>query len=663
VQTAKRFGSNPISEFFSREKSPRLRRHVIKTLVISVRSLILLLFGLHLPAAWAQAPSAGEPNRTDADTAGRHYPNRILWGDTHLHTDASLDSGAFGNRLGLDEAYRFARGKKVTTSTGVQAKLTRPLDFLVVADHSDNLGFFPDLLAGTPQLLQDPTGKDWHDRIKAGETESLAIEMLIRFSRGRVPEALIYTMDSAAYRSAWQKNLAAAEKYNDPGTFTALIGYEWTSTLAGSNLHRIVVYRDGSARAGQMVPYTTTPPDGSRNPRDLWKWLARYEAQTGGDVLAISHNGNLSNGILFPLGEQYDGTALDAQYLAERSRWEPLYETTQTKGDSEAHPLLSPNDEFADYGTWDLGNLGLAAGKTEDMLAGEYAREALKRGLVIAEQTGLNPYRFGLIGSTDSHTSLASAEEENFYGMHPGHEPTPERITQVAMSNKKHGTIFSWQQVAAGLAAVWATDNTRAALFDAMMRKEVYATTGSRPAVRFFGGWHFNAEDLNNPEPATAGYSKGVPMGGDLQTRPGSATAPTFMVYALRDVSGANLDRIQIIKGWLDENGAQEKVYDVVWSDDRQPGRDGKLPPVGNTVDARTATWTNTIGAADLATVWSDPEFDADQRAFYYARIVEIPTPRWTTYDAVRFDVALPAGVPASTQERAYTSPIWYTPR
>jgi hypothetical protein len=629
------------------------------------------LLSLSAPGAWAQIPpppdgaaalSAYYPGKAYSPYAGRNFPSRIFWGDTHLHTDISMDAGAFGNRLGLDEAYKFARGEEVTASGGRRAKLSRPLDFLVIADHSDNMGFFPDMLAGKPHILQDPTGKDWYDRVMAGDGISVALELIGLFSQGKFPEALMYTPDSEPYKSAWAKTVTAAEQYNDPGTFTAFIGWEWTSLVTGNNMHRVVVYRDGGDKGGQMVPYTTIPPTGSTNPRDLWKWLANYEEKTGGDVLAIAHNGNLSNGIMFPLIEQYDGVKLDAEYLADRAKWEPLYEATQIKGDGEAHPFLSPNDEFADYETWDVGNLDLSEAKTDEMLAGEYAREALKRGLAIEAKTGTNPYKFGIIGSTDSHTSLATTQEDNFFGKHSGSEPSPERMTHPFMANE-NGTIFSWQQVASGLAAVWATENTREAIFDAMARKEVYATTGSRLAVRFFGGWNFTAQDMNSRQPAFAGYDKGVPMGGNLPARPDSATAPTFMVYSLRDAVGANLDRIQIVKGWLDDKGkTQEKVYDVAWSDDRRMGADGKLPPVGNTVDVKNANWTNTIGASELATVWTDPDFDKEQKAFYYARVIEIPKPRWTTYDAFRFGVPLPEGVPTSTQDRAYTSPIWYTP-
>jgi hypothetical protein len=389
--------------------------------------------------------------------------------------------------------------------------------------------------------------------------------------------------------------------------------------------------------------------------------MSAYEDKTGGDVLAIPHNGNLSNGIMFPLEAQYDGKKLDVDYVTMRDSWEPLYEVTQIKGDGEAHPFLSPDDEFADYETWDIGNLDVSEAKTNDMLAGEYAREALKRGLALEQSLGTNPYKFGMIGSTDSHTSLAAVQEDNFFGKHSGAEPNPERMSHPFMETDE-GKIMGWQMASSGLAAVWATENTREAIFDAMERKEVYATTGSRMMVRFFGGWEFTAEDASNRLPADVGYVKGVPMGGDLSNaRDGQS--PTFLVAALKDPFGGNLDRIQIIKGWLDAQGkTHEKVYDVAWSDDRKPDKKGKLPAVGNTVDIKNATWTNTIGATELITVWKDPDFDPAQKAFYYARVIEIPTPRWTAYDAKYFNIDAPADAEMSTQERAYTSPIWYTP-
>ena len=630
-------------------------------------ALVVVLFIAHAAAAQMPAPpdaaetlSENFTGKSFSPYAGRQTTLMPLWGDTHLHTNLSFDAGAFGNRLGLDEAYRFARGEEVVATSGFPVKLSRPLDWLVVADHSDNMGFFTDLMAGAPNILASPVGRDAYERIQAGDGVAVALEMITAFSQGEIPPELMYTPDSAPFKKTWDEIVAAAEKYNDPGRFTAFIGYEWTSLIAGNNLHRVDIYRDGAEKGGQMVPYTATPPLGSPNPRDLWKWLAEYEEKTGGDILALAHNGNLSNGIMFPDREQFDGKRLDRTYVEQRALWEPLYEVTQIKGDGETHPLLSPNDEFADYETWAFGNLDLSEAKSDEMLAGEYAREALKRGLALEQRFGANPYKFGMVGSTDSHTSLATAQEDNFFGKHSGIEPSPHRLGGVVMETE-NGRIMDWEQVASGLAAVWATENTREAIFEAMERKEVYASTGSRPMVRFFGGWDYTEADLNSRQPAFAGYAKGVPMGGDLASAPDNK-APTFMAYAVRDPIGANLDRIQIIKGWYDGKKLHEKVYDVAWSDDRQPGADGKLPPVGNTVDVENATWANTIGAAELGAVWTDPEFDANQRAFYYMRVIEIPTPRWSLYDAFRFGVEHPADAPATTQERAYTSPIWYTP-
>mgnify|MGYP001828777886 FL=1 len=630
-----------------------------------------LLFLIAPLTAFAQVPAGPEAREALAGQytgkayspyAQRGFPTFPLWGDTHLHTANSMDAGAFGNRLDIDQAYRFARGEEVVASTGVPVKLSRPLDWLVVADHSDNMGFFPDLLAGDPALLADPTGKDWYDRINAGDGVNVALEIIGMFSQGEFPEAMMYRPDNPLYKNMWQKVIDTAEEFNDPGKFTAFIGFEWTSLIRGNNMHRVVMYRDGGAKASQTVAYTTYPPQGSPNPRDLWNWMDTYETKTGGDVLAIAHNGNLANGIMFPLDAQFDGRTLDREYVETRAKWEPAYETTQIKGDGETHPYLSPADEFADYETWDVGNLDVSEAKTDEMLAGEYAREALKRGLQLERRLGTNPYKFGQIGSTDSHTSLATAQEDNFFGKHTGYEPNPQRMDHPMMDTEA-GKIDGWQLAASGLAAVYATENTREAIFDAFERKEVYATTGSRMMVRFFGGFEFNEQDVNSRAPAFAGYSKGVPMGGDLTGAQGRGRAPTFMVYALRDPIGANLDRIQIVKGWMDGSGnTYEKVYDVAWSGDRRPGGDGKLPPVGSTVDAANATWTNTIGAAELGTVWTDPDFDRNQSAFYYVRVLEIPTPRWSTYDAFRFGIPIPDGAPTSTQERAYTAPIWYTP-
>jgi hypothetical protein len=586
---------------------------------------------------------------------------RVYWGDTHLHTVASMDAGAFGCRLTPRDAYRFAKGEEITASSGQQVKLSRPLDFLVVADHSDNMGFFPDLFAGKSSVLADPTGRRWYDMIQSGKAAEAALEIIFGFTSGKFPKSLMYAPGTPAYRSAWQETIKAADEANDPGQFTAFIGYEWTSTTNGNNLHRNVIFRDNGEKAGLVEPFTVYPPLGSDNPRDLWKWMAAYEEKTGGEVLAIAHNGNLSNGRMFPIIESFTGKPIDREYAETRKEWEPLYEVTQIKGDGEAHKLLSPNDEFASYEVWDKGNLDLSEPKKKEMLEFEYARSALKTGLKLEKELGVNPYKFGMVGSTDSHTALTAVEEENFFGKATNSEPSPARWEHPFI--KRGDLVFmGWETVASGYAGVWATDNTREVLWDAMKRKEVFGTTGPRIIVRFFGGWDFEPIDAETRNPAEPGYTKGVPMGGDLQKAP-PGKSPTFLVAALKDPIGANLDRIQIIKGWLDNNGqVQEKVYDVVWSDGRKPGADGKLPPVGNTVDVPNATWTNTIGAPELITVWKDPDFDPSLKAFYYARVIQIPTPRWTAYDAKRFGVKMNEEVPMITQERAYTSPIWYTP-
>ena len=422
----------------------------------------------------------------------------------------------------------------------------------------------------------------------------------------------------------------------------------------------MLIYRDDASRAGQKLPMTT---EASIDPEDLWVYMADYEAKSGGKVLAIAHNGNLSNGMMFDTNDM-DGNPLTRAYAATRLRWEPLYEVTQIKGDGEAHPFLSPDDEFADYENWDLGNLNLSQAKTEQMLQYEYGRSALKLGLQLEAGLGVNPFRFGMIGSTDSHTSLPAVEEDNFFGKHSGNEPSPERADHVSIGAPDGSLAFmGWDLVSSGYAAVWATENTRKAIWDAMMRREVYATTGSRMMIRFFGGFEFTEADGRSRFPGQAGYSKGVPMGGQL-SRSASGAVPSFLVAALKDPYGGNLDRIQIVKGWLDSDGElHERVYDVAVSDGREIGSDGRARrPVGNTVDVENATWLNTIGDPELIAVWQDPDFDASERAFYYTRVIEIPTPRWTAYDAFRFGIDMPDDVEMTTQERGYTSPIWYTP-
>jgi len=604
------------------------------------------------------------PQRPYSPYAGRGFPTQVFWGDTHLHTGLSFDAGSFGARLLPPDAYRFAKGDELVSATGHRVKLSRPLDFLVVADHSDNMGFFPLLLSGDPKILSHPQGREWYEGVQAGGQRAVetAVDIIVNFSQGTFPEELMVLPGEATYRSTWEEIMEAADAANDPGRFTAFIGYEWTSNAGGDNLHRVVMYRDDADRAGQMEPYTTLPPFGSPDPRDLWRQLEAYQEKTGGRVLAIAHNGNLSNGIMFPWVESFTGRQIDREYAETRALWEPVYEVTQIKGDGETHPFLSPNDEFADYGTWDQGNLDLSVPKEPDMLQYEYARSGLQLGLRAEAELGVNPYKFGMIGSTDSHTGLATADEDNFFGKHAGTEPSAERMSHPMA---KFGDLeyAGWSSLASGYAAVWARDNTRAAIFDAIMRKEVYATTGPRMIVRFFGGFDFVAEDADSRSPAIAGYTKGVPMGGELRRAPDGRSA-TFLVASLKDPLGANLDRIQIVKGWMDGAGElHERVFDVACADGRAISDAAACAgTVGATVNVENATWTNTIGDTELITVWTDPEFDPDQRAFYYARVLEIPTPRWTAYDAKYYGIDAPEESPMVHQERAYTSPIWYTP-
>jgi hypothetical protein len=647
-----------------------MKTKLVFTLVITGFFLLLLSTlatgGMIGIATSKETLSKSYAGKAYSPYAQRSFPTFPLWGDSHLHTSLSFDAGGFGNRLDPRTAYRLARGEEVISSTGQPLRLARPLDWLAITDHSDGMGFIDDILAASPLVTNYEQGARWSKGFRAGGQTAVdtTLEMITTFSQGKVdPEMFAnYSPGSRRYATIWDNVINYAEDFNEPGRFTAFIAFEWTSLVKGANMHRNVIFRDNGDRTRQVVPYTTFPPMGSTDPLDLYKYLENYEKRTNGAVMALAHNGNLSNGLMFPVDAQYTGKAIDKFYVEQRAKWERIYEITQIKGDGEAHPFLSPNDEFADYGTWDVGNLDISEAKTDDMLAREYAREALKIGLALEKKLGTNPYKFGFTGATDSHTSLTTAEENNFFGKHAGYEPSPERLTHPFMKTK-HGEIFSWQQLAAGITAVWAHENTRASIFDAMDRKELYATTGPRILVRFFGGWDYTNADIDSREPAFRGYEKGVPMGGDLPKPSKGAKAPNFMVFALRDPIGANLDRIQIVKGWLDSAGkTHEKVYDVAWSGGRKPGANGKLPPVGNTVDIATASWTNTIGASELSAVWTDPDFNPAESAFYYVRILEIPTPPWYAYDAFRFGTKIPKDAPTSQQERAYTSPIWYKP-
>ena len=634
-----------------------------------MNKLTVIATGLLLAFTVSPVPTRAEAG-VDAVTAKSkrgeyspylHYdhPDRVLWGDTHLHTSYSTDAGMLGNSVGPDEAYRFARGEVIQASAGAPARLIRPLDFLVVADHAENLGLAPLIAESNPQLLSNPWGKQIHDLVKAGDYYGAFAEWGGKMAAGQDPIG-----DDKLVRSVWNRIVDAAERYNEPGVFTALHGFEWTSSRKANNLHRVVIFRDNTDKVRDLVPFSNYD---SSDPEDLWAWLQAYQDNSGGRVLAIPHNGNLSNGLMFD-DTTLSGEVLTADYTRRRAFWEPLYEVTQIKGDGETHPALSPNDEFADYWRWDKGNFGLY-GKKPDMLPREYARQALARGLKYEAALGVNPFKFGMIGASDSHTSLATTREENSFGKAPPVEPGTgearylKKITGVVPSLDGSDTIIRhYKSLAAGLAGVWSKENNREAIWDALKRREVYATTGTRMTVRLFAGWDYTVEDVLRPDIAVRGYAGGVPMGGDLKSAP-QGKAPVFMVRVLADPDGANLDRIQIIKGWLGEDGElHERVYDVVCANDRGISKGRCDKPVGNTVDVDTASYTNDIGEVALNAWWRDPDFRASDRAFYYVRVLEIPTPTWLAYDRAYFGVDLPTDATLVHQERAYTSPVWYTP-
>ncbi len=625
------------------------------------------LFGLSMDPGYlsAQEPQTFQVTADDLEQekvyspyAGRNYPDQVLFGDTHFHTNLSFDAGLVGTRLTMDEGYRFARGEMVISNTGQPVQLIRPLDFLVITDHAELIGLAPMIHEANPALLSDPWGKWVYERFNAGPEGRME-------AFGNIIEAGVeginpFSSDDAA-RSIWLDFVEKAETYNEPGRFTAMTGFEWPSTPGGDNLHRVVIFRDGAELTGRTLPFSSFD---SFDPQDLWRYMANYEDQVGGQAFAIPHNGNLSNGLMF--GETtLGGNAMTREYAEARIRWEPIMEATQVKGDGETHPLLSADDEFADYENWDVSNLDGSAAKEDWMLKYEYARSALKLGLELGAKLGANPYKFGLSGASDSHTGLSTTREENYFGKYQSTEPSPDRHNNAVIPAEDPSLrIYTSQEVASGLIGVWARENTRGEIFDAMRRKEVYGTTGTRIRVRLFAGWDFEANDVSRPDFISEGYRRGVPMGGDLRNAP-AGIAPSFMIRALHDPDGANLDRVQVIKGWLDSSGeTHERIYDVAVSGGRQIGSDGRArQPVGNTVDIATATFTNTIGDPLLSAHWEDPDFDPGEAAFYYVRVLEIPTPRWTTYDAAFFGIDLPDNVPATIQDRAYTSPIWYTPQ
>ena len=609
----------------------------------------------------------------------RDYPKKLLWGDTHLHSNESADAYTIGNsNLTPSDAFRFARGEEVISEKGVRAKLRVPLDFLLVSDHATFLGMFKRIEERDPKILKTPLGKRW--RKYMDDDDPTLFTEFVDGLNGNLDE----TFSKEDYEPIWKEITENVDKFNEPGIFTAFIGYEWTPAPTGDNLHRVVVFKDDAKLAQKIIPFSAID---SNKPEDLWNFLKDYNSATGGEAISISHNSNISGGRMFPLENSY-GEPIDSAYANMRNRWEPLVEATQVKGDSETHPVLSPDDAFADYETWE-GNIGRSQtkrlvrtstkGECKDPLnykcykykenekhryIGSYVRSGLKRGLEIEKKIGINPFKFGLIGSTDNHTALAASEEDNFFGKFLDSEPGPGRVescmggcgrpvTQADGEDIPSGDLWrNWQITASGYAGVWARDNTREEIFNAFKRRETFATTGPRIAVRFFGGWEFSEKDSVDPNFVDVGYTKGVPMGSDLPLKK-SNKSPTFLIMAAKDPNGANLERVQIIKGWTNKDGSSsEKVFDVDLSSDAG----------SNTVNVKTATYENSIGEAQFVSFWSDPDFNPNEQAFYYVRVIEIPTPRWTTYDSVVFGNKLPKFIPGSHQERAYTSPIWYSP-
>lgn len=604
---------------------------------------------------------------------------QLLFGDTHLHTSYSFDAYLNKNQSAdPDTAYRWAKGQAVIHPLNrTRAQIDTPLDFLVVSDHAELMGVIRALNrdeAETEDLGLWGNLKRWfavyalNDAIEGGEGSDLFNSLLpvapenpggdpVLDPSNNIDDVSAFGDTVAIETNAWHEIVDAADRHNNPGTFTSFVGWEWSSIPTGANLHRIVFSPDGGEKAKQYLPYGS---DDSQYPQDLWQWLEATQEKTGSRFLAMPHNSNISKGYMYA-DKTLKGDALDSDYARQRMQWEPVSEVTQIKGDSETHPSLSPEDEFADFETYEYYIQQTAEEYTPH--AADYARSALRLGLAQGQSLGVNPYQFGMIGSTDSHSGLASPEEHNFWGKF-ARDSTPE--TKRAADSIGGRGVTGWDMSASGLAAVWAEENTRESIFAAFQRKEVYATTGTRLKVRVFGGWNFAQDNLESSDFASIGYQQGVPMGGELssKTKPAESGAPQMLIKAFKDPEGANLDRIQVIKGWVDTDGNTfEHVYNVAWAGDRALDADGKLPAIGNTVDLSSGQLENSIGTDSLSVLWSDPDFNAEHAAFYYARVLQIPTARHSLLDGIALQMeAAPDEGPATIQERAYTSPIWYTP-
>jgi len=633
--------------------------------MFSKKIFIILLFLFFILSLDAKEYSPG---------VGRDFPDKLLWGDTHLHSNISADAYTIGNsNLTPSDAFRFARGEEVISESGVKAKLRVPLDFFMVSDHATYIGIFKRIEDRDPTILATPLGKRWREYMD--DNNPMLFTEFVEGLNGNQEQ----TFEKEIYIPIWKDITDNVDRFNQPGVFTAFSGYEWTPAPTGDNLHRVVIFKDDAETVQKIIPFSALD---SNRPEDLWSFLKDYNATTGGEAISISHNSNISGGRMFPLKDS-SGQPIDRAYADMRMRWEPLVEATQVKGDSETHPAVSPDDPFADYETWE-GNIGRSetqrmeristTGDCEnpenykcyrykksetDRYKGSYVRPALRRGLELQKKIGANPYKFGVIGSSDNHTALPASAEDNFFGKFLDSEPGPGRMSNcMAGCNRPdgegQGNLWrNWLITASGYAGVWARENTREEIFDAMKRKETYATTGPRMAVRFFGGWNFSEEDAVNPNLVEIGYSKGVPMGSDLGMREKNKS-PRFLVMVSKDPNGANIERVQVIKGWVNGYGkSEEKIYDIAVSDDAGE----------STVNIENATYNNSIGEAYITTYWEDPDFNPTLSAFYYVRVLEIPTPRWTTYDSVAFGIEIPSYVPKTHQERAYTSSIWYDPQ
>tara|TARA_R110001592_G_scaffold336960_1_gene622799 strand:- start:65554 stop:67431 length:1878 start_codon:yes stop_codon:yes gene_type:complete len=601
-------------------------------------------------------------------------PTQLYWGDTHLHTSYSFDAFLnLNDSADPDTAYRWARGLPVIHPyTEARVQIDTPLDFLVVSDHAEAMGV---LRAIVNEHEEFGAISGWDAVVRWASVATIRLAMWAGYGSVVFKDLLPVRLDnwgsdpvtdpgntpidnslgdiSPTVITSWGEIIDAAERNNEPGNFTALLGWEWSSIPAGANLHRVVVTANGRDKAAQYMPFGS---DQSQYPQDLWAWLDATAQSTDSEFIAIPHNSNISKGYMFD-ETTLRGEPMDAEYIQTRRRWEPVVEITQLKGDSETHPSLSPEDAFADFEPFEF--YLQQDWQPYRAAIGDFIRPALGRGLQIGQALGDNPYQFGVIGSTDAHTGLSSSEEGNFWGK-MAYDSVPANKRGDSLGGVK---ATGWDMAAAGMAAVWAKENTRQSIFDALQRREVYATTGPRIALRLFAGWNFIPRDSESPDLATLGYAGGVPMGGEISGPGTTGGGIRLLISALKDPKGANLDRVQVIKGWVDAQGnSREKIFDVAWSPERLPAADGSLPPVGNTVNAETAAYTNNIGAAQLATVWEDPAFDPAQSAFYYVRVLQIPTPRHSLYDAVALRTRPPAEYPASIQERAYSSPIWYIP-